>query len=83
MNLVFSTKNRLKASSYVITEKNQKNMEQENYINRISQTVDNSFNNKSHPFTGTLSFSNKSIFSKQSYNMFESIKPTRECNCGK
>jgi hypothetical protein len=83
MNLVFSTKNQVKASSYVITEKNQKNMEQENYINSISKTFDNSFNNKSNPFTTTLSFSNKSIFSKQNYNMFESIKPTRECNCGK
>jgi len=83
MNLVFSTKNRVKASSYVITEKNQKNMEQENNINSISKTFDNSFNNKSDPFAATLSFANKSIFSKQSYNMFESIKPTRECNCGK
>ena len=83
MNLVFSTKNRVKAPAYVITEKNQKNMEQENNTNSLSKTLDSSFNNKSGPFTATMSFTNKSIFSKPKYNMFDSIKPTRECNCGK
>lgn len=74
MKLVFSTKNKLKSPSRVLMDENGENTKMgfEPSVNRMD--------NK-NPVLGSRDID--FITRRTTYNMFEAIKPTRDCNCGK
>jgi hypothetical protein len=78
MKLVFSTKNKLKSPSRVLMDENENTKKGvESYSSTLSA---NSMDNKNRVLgSRDIHF----ITRRTTYNMFEVIKPTRDCNCGK
>lgn len=83
MKLTFSTKNKLKSPARLIDGNNdniQKNPSPQPYI---ATPMDNN-NTNNNMFIGAIGSRSIDISTRRTTNnMFEAIKPTRDCNCGK
>jgi len=80
MKLTFSTKNELKSPARLINENNNNNTENLKKELEPTPSIINKVENRN-----MLSGSRDINFNtgRTKYNMFEAIKPTRDCNCGK
>jgi len=81
MKLVFSTKNKLKSPSRVLMDENGENENTKKGLESYSSTSSANIMDNKNRVLGSRDI--HFITRRTTYNMFEVIKPTRDCNCGK
>lgn len=84
MKLTFSTKNKVKSPARLIDENNENIQKKPSPQGYIDKPMDN--NNTTTMLIGTVGSRSIDInftTRRTTNNMFEAIKPTRDCNCGK
>lgn len=79
MKLTFSTKNKLKSPARLMDENNDGIKKESSSAGQyIARSMDTNTNTMFIGTVGSLTTTRRTT-----NNMFESIKPTRDCNCGK